>query len=77
MPVMLKGLLSRVEAVEPSSGRADPENAIAIQVNNSDPVIAQAVGIIRIVPVGFQVVSIIPVQSGTRSRTTGSRIYPA
>src|SRR4030095_11877189 len=62
-PVMGKGLLSRVEAVKPSQGRADPQDASVIYVNRVDPVIAQAIGIVRIASVGLQTISIVPVQS--------------
>ena len=63
MPVMLEGVLSRVQAVESSKVTADPENAIPIFVDNSDCVIAEAVGVIRVVLVGFEKVPIVAIES--------------
>ena len=63
MPVMLEGVLSRVQAVEPSKVAADPKNAIPIFVDNSDRVIAEAVGVIRVVLVGLKTVPIVAIES--------------
>ena len=62
MPVMLEGVLSWIQAIEAREvAPASPENAVPIPVNNSDPVIAQAVGIIRIVPVRLKAVAIVAI----------------
>ena len=64
MPVMLEGVLSRVQAVEPAEVTADPENAVAVFVDNSDCVFAEAVGVIRVMPVGLETVPVVAIEPG-------------
>src|SRR5262245_3680319 len=63
MPIVRKGVLRRVQFVESSSDRGDPKHAGPISVNRSDEVFAQAVWVTRVVPVGLQIVSVMPEQT--------------
>ena len=65
---MPERVLGRIKAVEPRLvSPTAPENAFAIAVNNSDPAIAQAIGIIAIVLVTSKTVSVVAVQSPFRT----------
>ena len=63
MPIVRKGVLRRVQFVEPSRDSGDPKHAGAISVNRSDEVFAQAVWVTRVVPVGLQIVPVMPEQT--------------
>src|SRR5277367_2774848 len=63
MPVIRKGVLSRVQPVETAAIRADPEYTSPVFVNSLDGVDAQAITRIALVLVALEAVPIIPVQA--------------
>src|SRR5262249_61157026 len=63
MPIVRKGVLRRVQFVESSRDSGDPKHAGPISVNRSDEVFAQAVWVTRVVPVGLQIVTVMPEQT--------------
>jgi hypothetical protein len=62
MAEMGDGVASWVQPVKPSLCCADPHDPGAIYVKRKDRVIAQAIRIVRIVLIGLQAVTVVPVQ---------------
>src|SRR5579862_9121177 len=63
MAVLRELLPPRVESAESSECGANPNNSGAVLIKNLDGVVAQTVGIVRIVAVMLERLSVIPVQA--------------
>src|SRR4051812_23687878 len=63
MAIVRENVPARIQPVEPSKSRADPETAIPILVERHGGIVAHAIRVSAFMPVRCKVVAIIPVQT--------------